>query len=269
MRSLPNVMLLDCRQALLCAALCAPAAWCLLAWATRRPRRRDTGFEAFLKAGDDAGAQRSAADFGSFLRKAAPAPNAADAQAEPAAVEEAGPRPGDAAVAVLYGTEYGASKEIAEGLCQRLRAAGAYWWACLAVRWLQMCYKACSVHPPAAFCSIRPRLMDMAEHPDGLDLSSEAALLMICSTQVRGGRQTPRHAHPASGQAPLTVPCCSPSGVRATACRRARRASSATGWPAQPRRACRARTSPCARSGTRARPGPCVAAVRISRLARD
>lgn len=126
--SLPNVMLLDRHQALLCAALCAPAAWCLLAWATRRPRRRDTGFEAFLKAGGDAGAQRSAADFGSFLRKAAPAPKAADAQAEPAAGEEAGPRPGDAAVAVLYGTEYGASKEIAEGLCQRLRAAGAYWW---------------------------------------------------------------------------------------------------------------------------------------------
>lgn len=128
--SLPNAMLLDRRQALLCAALCAPAAWCLLAWATRRPRRRDTGFEAFLKAGGDAGAQRSAADFGSFLRKAAPAQNAANAQAEPAAVEEAGPRPGDAAVAVLYGTEYGASKEVAEGLCQRLRAAGAYWWAC-------------------------------------------------------------------------------------------------------------------------------------------
>lgn len=37
----------------------------------------------------------------------------------------------------------------------------------------------------------RPRLMDMAEHPDGLDLSSKAALLVICSTQVRSGRQVP------------------------------------------------------------------------------
>ena len=129
---LPNVMLQDRRQVLLCAALCAPAAWCFLAWATRKPRRCATGFEAFLKAGGDAGAQRSAADFGSFLRKAASAQVAAVAEAKPAAVEEAGPRPGDAAVAVLYGTEYGASKEIAEELCQRLRAAGAYWWGCRA-----------------------------------------------------------------------------------------------------------------------------------------
>ncbi len=28
-------------------------------------------------------------------------------------------------------------------------------------------------------------MMDMAEHPDGLDLSTEAALLVVCSTQVR------------------------------------------------------------------------------------
>ena len=31
--------------------------------------------------------------------------------------------------------------------------------------------------------------MDMAEHPEGLDLSSEATLLVICSTQVRSGWQ--------------------------------------------------------------------------------
>jgi hypothetical protein len=31
----------------------------------------------------------------------------------------------------------------------------------------------------------RPHMMDMAEHPDGLDLSAEAALLVVCSTQVR------------------------------------------------------------------------------------
>ncbi|KAK9832619.1 hypothetical protein WJX81_004423 [Elliptochloris bilobata] len=74
------------------------------------------------------------------------------------ATGRAGPRPGDAAVAVLYGTEYGASREIAEKLCECIKAAGAYW----------------------------PRLLDMAEHPDGLDLSNEAALLVICSTQGDG-----------------------------------------------------------------------------------
>ena len=30
----------------------------------------------------------------------------------------------------------------------------------------------------------RPQLMDMADHPDGLDLSLEQALLVVCSTQV-------------------------------------------------------------------------------------
>ena len=31
----------------------------------------------------------------------------------------------------------------------------------------------------------RPRVVDMADHPQGLDLSREQALLVVCSTQVR------------------------------------------------------------------------------------
>ena len=120
----------DRRPALLCAALCAPAAWCIYVWAARKPRRRPTGFESFLKAGGNAEAERSPADFGAFLRKARGPQAAADAGPGPGAAPEAaagGPRAGDAAVAVLFGTEYGASKEVAELLCAQVRAAGAYW----------------------------------------------------------------------------------------------------------------------------------------------
>ena len=40
----------------------------------------------------------------------------------------AGPKPGHVPVAVLYGTEYGFSKEIAEALCAKLAAGQVYWW---------------------------------------------------------------------------------------------------------------------------------------------
>ena len=42
-----------------------------------------------------------------------------------------GPRPDQAAVLVLFGTEYGFSKEVAERLCLKLGRLddGLYWWA--------------------------------------------------------------------------------------------------------------------------------------------
>lgn len=41
-----------------------------------------------------------------------------------------GPPPGSKGVTVLYGTEYGFSKEIAEKLAQRLKEGSQFWYAC-------------------------------------------------------------------------------------------------------------------------------------------
>ena len=125
---------LNCRQVLLCAAVAAPAAWYALAWVLRKPKRRPTGFEAFLKIDKNAETQRSPANFSCFLRNADRTQATAvvvDVGAAPAVSAAAGPREGDAAVLVLFGTEYGASREISEKLCERMRAAGPYWSALL------------------------------------------------------------------------------------------------------------------------------------------
>jgi len=124
-------------------------------------------------------------------------------------------------------------------------------------------HSCCAAQADTAAVQRRPHTMDMAEHPDGMDLSAEAALLVVCSTQVR------THASPGRKGAVVALfthtACRAPPPcgrlhprvrpARATACRRARRATSATGWPAPPRRAWSARTSPSARWATRARPG--------------
>ena len=122
---------LNSRQVLLCAVVAAPAAWYALAWVLRKPKRRPTGFEAFLKLDKNAETQRSAANFSSFLRSAdrtQATADAVDVLAAPAVSAAAGPQAGDAAVLVLFGTEYGASREVSEKLCERIRVAGPYWW---------------------------------------------------------------------------------------------------------------------------------------------
>lgn len=94
--------------------------------------------------------ERDPADFGAFLKKRGPAPpkhlrdpanfgaflksTYSDAAA-PATVQQApppaptGPRADQAVVTVMYGTEYGFAKEIAELLCDKLRTeqGGAVW----------------------------------------------------------------------------------------------------------------------------------------------
>jgi sulfite reductase (NADPH) flavoprotein alpha-component len=91
------------------------------------PPRDETGFDAFLRVLPTAPAA-DPTGFDSFLRVkpavaggAAP-PGAAGQQAkqEEAPLDRAG-------VAVLFGTEYGFSKEIAEKLCAELKAGGAFW----------------------------------------------------------------------------------------------------------------------------------------------
>ena len=125
-------------------------------------KRSPTGFAAFLKS-STAGDRRDATSFGAFLKSGsnsqADKPGAAPLAAAPSADSKAQPvQPsGDqVAVTVLYGTEYGFSREIAEKLATRLQLTERYW----------------------------PRVLDMADHPEGLSLAGEQALFVICSTQV-------------------------------------------------------------------------------------
>ena len=94
------------------------------------PAARSSGpIDSFFR---DAGADedtRNPVDFDSFIKKpkAANGPAAAAAKggsAKPAAKQ---PKPEQAQVLVMYGTEYGFSKEIAEKLCSQMEATGKYW----------------------------------------------------------------------------------------------------------------------------------------------
>ncbi|KAK9905499.1 hypothetical protein WJX75_000993 [Coccomyxa subellipsoidea] len=167
----------------------APVAWYVYSRLRNRPPPREASFDAFLRPGAKAAkvqredkprpaanfsaflkrpeqAQkpvRQAASFSSFLRKqpgqAEPAAAAAtESPTDAESIIEAGPGPEQKPVTVLYGTEYGFSKEIAEKLLGKLKESGALW----------------------------PRLLDMAEHPEGYPLEAEQALLVVCSTQGDG-----------------------------------------------------------------------------------
>ncbi|BDA47196.1 Sulfite reductase [NADPH] flavoprotein alpha-component [Coccomyxa sp. Obi] len=168
----------------------APVAWYVCSRLCYRPPPKETSFDAFLRPGaktakpqgkekqrpaanfsaflkrseQEQTPVRQAASFSSFLRKqpnqaqAQPAAAAAAADADGRAAAVAVPAPEQKPVAVLYGTEYGFSKEIAEKLVGRLKESGEFW----------------------------PRLLDMADHPEGYPLDSEQALLVVCSTQGDG-----------------------------------------------------------------------------------
>jgi hypothetical protein len=96
-------------------------------------------FETFLKQAEEDDEQedddpRNPLDFNSFLKTALPAHKASKANGQAVVQPQAqkpkaaaGPLPHQARVLVMFGTEYGFSKEIAEKLCDKLREAGAYW----------------------------------------------------------------------------------------------------------------------------------------------
>jgi hypothetical protein len=96
-------------------------------------------FETFLKREEDDEEEedddpRNPLDFNSFLKTALPASKGGKANGQVVVQPEAqkpkpaaGPLPHQARVLVMFGTEYGFSKEIAEKLCDQLREAGAYW----------------------------------------------------------------------------------------------------------------------------------------------
>lgn len=86
-----------------------------------------TSFESFLKVQP---APPSSTDFASFLINI---PGAAAAGSQPEAVDAAAACVDDQVpedevpVAVLYGTEYGFAREIAEKLCEQLKGTGKFW----------------------------------------------------------------------------------------------------------------------------------------------
>ncbi|KAK9827800.1 hypothetical protein WJX74_002636 [Apatococcus lobatus] len=98
------------------------------------------------------------ATYGTFLKQepSQSAPQAA--QAAPVTTPP-GPGQGHIPVMVLVGTEYGFAEEVAEKLCQALQAKLPQYWA---------------------------EVVKMADHPHGLDLSQQQAVLVACSTQGDG-----------------------------------------------------------------------------------
>ena len=101
----------------------------------KEKQRPAANFSAFLKRSEEAQTPvRQAASFSSFLRKqpnqaqAQPAAAAAAGDALGHAAADAGPAPEQKPVAVLFGTEYGFSKEIAEKLVRRLKECGEFWY---------------------------------------------------------------------------------------------------------------------------------------------
>lgn len=115
-----------------------------------------TSFESFLKEVPQVYLET---DFESFLKKApSTAQNIGVASQGIAKAEVSKLSADDVKVTVMFGTEYGFSKEIAEKLCSKVKEMGSFW----------------------------PDLVNMADYPDGYDFSKEQAVFMACSTQGDG-----------------------------------------------------------------------------------
>lgn len=133
-----------------------------------------TSFDAYLKdrsVGAKPAQQQpkfAPTSFEAYLRQPAPAAAAGATAAAPAAASGPAAPPTAKPVTVLFGTEYGFSKEVAEKACEEVKEAG-YW----------------------------PQLLDMAELPHGLPGLADGrhqALLLVCSTQVGALRVAGRFA---------------------------------------------------------------------------
>ena len=172
-------------------------------------RRQPTSFQSFLKKEPEA--HRDPTSFSSFLKKPQSSENA-DFNASPSPAVVSGPKADDVVITVLFGTEYGFSKEVAERAAKVVTACGSYWYVCMTFMLAagsQTSVKACSCFPLLAhlYCCARliftikafllgrVRLLDMADHPEGLDLSQHQAVLVVCSTQVQPSESCISHAN--------------------------------------------------------------------------
>lgn len=128
----------------------APLVWWVLSGRSRPQSSPDTNINAFFKdkdtvpATDGQQAKRQATSFHSFLKKVPQAhrdPSSFSAFLKPqgstqAAVTDSlptteaasGPDAADVIITILFGTEYGFSKEIAERAAAAIKACGHYWY---------------------------------------------------------------------------------------------------------------------------------------------
>jgi len=115
-----------------------------------------------VPAAETALVERNSAVFGTFLRNSGPKVDSA-ATSSPAPALGPPPSQGqafgerDVELLVMFGTEYGFSKEVAE-------------------------HVACEL----TFSPYRCKIVDMADHPEGYPLANEQVALMVCSTQGDG-----------------------------------------------------------------------------------
>ena len=92
----------------------------------QQAKRKATSFHSFLK--EVPQTHRDASSFSAFLK--APGSNQAVAASNaPKQKADQGPKAADAVVTVLFGTEYGFSKEVADRTANAIKACGSYWCA--------------------------------------------------------------------------------------------------------------------------------------------
>lgn len=91
-----------------------------------RPVRQSTSFQSFLKQAPQA--QRDPTSFGAFLKKSSQLPSNQQSSPQHQSAAPTGPQDSDCAITVLFGTEYGFSKEVAERAAAAITASGAYWY---------------------------------------------------------------------------------------------------------------------------------------------
>ena len=149
--------------------ICLTLLWYLRT--TRRPPSSSTRarFETFLIE-DASPPKRQPSNFNSFLGDAFSSPS--DEKRQKKGME---PVPVNAiCIPIIYGTEFGLSKEVAEVLADRIKESGVYWYA-----------TGCSVDVWTLVRS-RPIVLNMADCPKGVDLSKEEIAIFVCSTQGDG-----------------------------------------------------------------------------------
>eukprot|EP00891_Asterochloris_glomerata_P006152 jgi/Astpho2/6152/Aster-03568 len=158
----------------------------------QQPNGKTSGssFNSFLRTAP-ASAKRDATSFSAFLKGSAgqQLSSTGPGQGDSAVKAPEGPRPDQAVVLVLFGTEYGFSKEVAERLCSELGCLddGLYWAVCSEEFGNSYQISGSQPYSLTLVClCLRPKLVDMADCPEGCDLAGEQLVLAACSTQGDG-----------------------------------------------------------------------------------
>lgn len=90
----------------------------------QQAKRKATSFHSFLK--EVPQAHRDASSFSAFLKPQG-STQAAMTDSSPAPDTAQGPAAADVIITILFGTEYGFSKEVAERAAGAIKACGSYW----------------------------------------------------------------------------------------------------------------------------------------------